>query len=511
MERVFKHGSIIFLLTILLSGLTGAGDQSVKYKPTKKSLNQHEVPKWFDDAKFGIFIHWSLSSVPAYAYVSDKKIWEIAKEGGHAAQLKYNPYAEWYLNTMQIEGSPTQKYHKDTYGEDFTYFDFAPIFNQEVKKWDPDMWASTFKDAGARYVVLVTKHHDGFLLWPSDKQNPNKQNYFSKRDLVGELTKSVKAEGMKMGFYYSGALDWTFQTVPISDSASFLTNGAVTKEYAEYVDFHYRELIDNYQPSILWNDIGYPPDGDCFSIMAYFYNKTPDGIVNDRWMKFPKYGRKAMMSWPIRNIINWSGNRLMKIEGISQPKPPHYDYVTPEYASFHEIKEGKWESTRGIGNSFGYNKMETGEQYLKSPEAIRMLIDVVSKNGNLLLNVGPRPDGSIPKKQIECISGMGKWLSVNGEAIYSTRPWVRAEAKTTSGIDVRFTKKGDKLFVILLDTPKESSIEIPGLTAKPGTLISLINPNADISWSQKGDSLEITLPEELPESPAHVLTFSMLP
>lgn len=482
----------------------------IKYEPTKKSLNQHEVPDWFHDAKFGIFVHWSLSSVPAFAPVSDKHIWEIAA-GKIQNQLKLNPYAEWYLNTMKIEGSPTQEYHRKNYGEDFSYFDFAPIFKEEVKKWDPEEWARIFKEAGAGYVVLVTKHHDGFLLWPSKKQNPFHEEYYSERDLVGELTRAVKNEGMRMGFYYSGGLDWTFQTEPLVDPASYLTNGPATKEYADYVEFHFRELMEKYDPDILWNDICYPPDGDYFKIMADFYNHKPDGVVNDRWSKLPKRGRKAMNSWPLRNIINWAGNLLMTSEGLSSPPPPHADFTTPEYASHDKITQKKWESTRGIGHSYGYNKMETNEQYLKSDEATRMLVDIVSKNGNLLLNVGPRPDGSIADEQLDCIRGMGQWLSVNGDAIYGTRPWVTAEGKTTNGVEIRYTQKNGRLYAILMDTPAPGPVEIIGLKAKPGTVISMLGLGPEISWSQKGNNLEIKLADELPDSPAHVLVLSELP
>jgi len=484
------------VLIVLPMVLFSAGGGDALYEPNKRSLNKHPVPEWFDDAKFGIFIHWSLSSVPAFAPVSDKKIWEISAEGGVGAQLKYNPYAEWYLNTMRIEGSPTQEYHRETYGDDFSYFDFAPMFTEQVKKWDPGEWAGLFKEAGARYVVLVTKHHDGFLLWPSEMENPFHEEYYSGRDLVGELTSAVKSEGMRMGFYYSGGLDWTFQTVPISDAASYLTNGPATDEYADYVEFHFRELMDRYQPDILWNDICYPPDGDYFEIVADFYNDNPDGVVNDRWARYPKAGRKAMMSRPLRDIINWAGDLLMTSDGLSSPLPPHADFTTPEYASYSEIKKKKWESTRGIGNSFGYNRMETEEHYLKSDEAVRMLVDIVSKNGNLLLNVGPRPDGSIPDGQVKCILGMGRWLATNGEAIYGGRPWVTAEGKTECGVQIRFTEKDDALYAILMDTPDERRIEIIGIKAAPDTEIRMLGNDSILSWSQNQKNLEIELPEK---------------
>ncbi|MFX1457490.1 MAG: alpha-L-fucosidase, partial [Promethearchaeota archaeon] len=179
----------------------------MKFEATQESIKKHEVPEWFHDAKFGIFIHWSLSSVPAFAITGIDLVDSMKK--GIEEHFKNNPYAEWYLNSLRISGSPTQIYHEKTYGTDFSYSDFVPIFNEEIKKWDPDEMAELFNKAGAKYVVLVTKHHDGFLLWPSDYSNPKKENYHASRDIVGELTAAVKKRGMKMGFYYSGALDWS--------------------------------------------------------------------------------------------------------------------------------------------------------------------------------------------------------------------------------------------------------------------------------------------------------------
>ena len=136
----------------------------MSFEPIKSSIRKHKLPDWFNDAKFGIFIHWGLFSVPAFA--AKELIFGEAAKVGEEYYFKNNPYAEWYLNTLRITGSPTQDYHAREYGKDFSYDNFVPIFNDELEKWDPLEWAELFKSAGARYVVLVTKHHDGFLLWP---------------------------------------------------------------------------------------------------------------------------------------------------------------------------------------------------------------------------------------------------------------------------------------------------------------------------------------------------------
>ncbi|NVM55222.1 MAG: alpha-L-fucosidase [Candidatus Helarchaeota archaeon] len=483
----------------------------MSFTPNYKSLRKHEVPTWFHAAKFGIFIHWSLSSVPAFAVADKGDIKELIKKEGFKGHFKNNPYAEWYLNTLRIEGSPTQEYHKITYGEKFSYDDIVPIFNEAIKKWDPHGWAELFKRAGARYVVLVTKHHDGFLLWPSKYANPHKENYFASRDIVGELTSAVTSKGMKMGFYYSGALDWTFNENPIKDMVSFVTNGSLDPEYAEYVDKHWYELIDSYSPIILWNDIGYPPAGKDMELMAYFYNKTPDGVVNDRWTKLGKLVRNALKLWPVKKIVGWIAKRVITKGGGTGLKPSHYDFRTPEYAHFRKIKKFKWECTRGIGNSFGYNKMEPESNYLTLEELVHMFVDIVSKNGNLLLNVGPTADGTIPEIQKNLILNFGKWLEINGEGIYGTRPWIRAESKTLDGLEVRYTQKNEVLYAFLLGKPTESPVVIESLNVEANTEIDLLGYSQGLKWQNDGENLSISITDELRDAPAYTLKLNPKP
>ena len=448
----------------------------MKYEPNKESITKHEVPEWFHDAKLGIFIHWGLFSVPAFAETG-LDLNESEKRGVEE-HFKNNPYAEWYLNTLRIPGSPTQKYHRETYGEDFSYDDFVPLFNEELKKWNPDEMAETFKKAGAKYVVLVTKHHDGFLLWPSKVPNPNKENYCASRDIVGELSDAVRKKGMKMGHYYSGVLDWSFTPEPIITPKDFLT-GSTSPEYTEYVNKHWYELIDKYETMILWNDIGYPPT-NIYEIFAYFYNKRPDGLINDRW----------------------------RIYGSSSIKRIPSDFITPEYHLYKRIKKLKWETCRGIGNSFGYNKFESEKDYLSPEELIRMFVDIVSKNGNLLLNVGPMADGTIPELQVKCLLGLGKWLEVNGETIFGTRPWKKPQSKTFDGIEVRYTQKDNALYAIILDTPKNKEITIQSLSIEENSNIQLIGQNKDLKWTQIEEDLKIELLDALEEAPAHSFKIS---
>ena len=212
----------------------------------------------------------------------------------------------------------------------------------------------------------------------------------------------------------------------------------------------------------------------------YFYNKHPEGIINDRWIQYHE-------------------------SEFEHPKVRHRDFATPEYRRMEDITELKWESTRGIGYSFGYNKMETEKDYLKPDELIRMFIDIVSKNGNLLLNVGPMADGTIPELQKLAILGLGKWLEINGEGIYGTRPWKRAEGKTSDDIDLRFTQKDDILYIHLLEKPMGSNLTLLSIELMESEKIQLLGHSGDLSWNQDGEDLKISLPDSLFDSATYVL------
>ena len=482
-----------------------------KFQATLKSVKKHKVPDWFHDAKFGIFIHWGLYSIPAFAPSNKGENLKILAKEGWTAYYAHNPYAEWYLNSMKITDSPTQKYHFKSYGKDFSYEDFAPIFNEAIQDWDPEEWADLFKQMGAKYVVLVTKHLDGFLMWPSKYSNPKKKTYCANRDIVGELTKAVRERGMKMGLYYSSGLDSTFVNLEIKDVVDEFGKAPNSPEYIEMIDSHWKELIDVYKPSILWNDIGYPKDANLYELFAYYYNKVPDGVVNDRWMQVSNILRRLATTKIGRIIICWYVKRMFLTKGIVSPTPPHCDFTTPEYSSYSKIVDKKWETTRGLGTSFGLNRSEKAENYLTVEELVRLFVDVVSKNGNLLLNLGSEANGTIPEVQKIRVLGLGKWLETNGQAVFGTRRWIRAEGKTTEGIEIRFTQKANKLFVFLLDTPKGSAITINSLKLLKKSKVKWLGCDGLIDWIQKGDDLTINVPKTLSKSPVYTLTITPKP
>ena len=438
----------------------------VRYEPTLESLDQHPLPAWYADAKLGIFIHWGLYSVPGWAPLSHPE-----HDFGNVDYIKNNPYAEWYLNVMRIDGSPTQAYHREHYGANFDYYNFAVTFDKEIQKWNPDAMAKIFEDAGARYVVLTSKHHDGFTLWPSSTPNPTlpADRQHATRDLVGELAAAVRKDGMRMGLYYSGGYDWTFVPGPIRVKEDYQRVKPQSAAYGKYVDAQMSELITRYHPALLWNDIDYPKSGHPLEIMAEYYNTVPDGVIDDRF-------------------------------GVK-----HSDFKSPEYQTLNKISPAKWEECRGLGRSFGYNRAEGEAETIAPDELIYLLVDIVSKNGNLLLDVGPEADGTIPPVQMERLQALGAWLKQNGEAIYGTHPWKRAEGESTEGIRVRFTQTGSAVYATLMGQPKTSSVTLKSVAPKAGTQIFLLGSAEPLQWSQQGADVRISLPGSLPGQYAYVL------
>jgi alpha-L-fucosidase len=458
----------IFAGLLMTAGSVCTAQGQSTYEPTLASLDSHPLPQWYAGAKLGIFIHWGLYSVPGWAPLSHP-----SHDFSSNEYIMNNPYAEWYLNVMRIPGSPTQAYNAEHYGANFSYYDFASVFNRESKKWNPDEWAKVFHDAGARYVVLTSKHHEGFTLWPSTTVNPNpsipQNERHAERDIVGELTTAVRKQGLKMGLYYSGGYDWTFNSGPIETAADYETVKPESQAYGDYAFSQIHELIDRYHPSVLWNDIDWPKTGRPMQVEADYYNAVPDGVIDDRL-------------------------------GIK-----HADFISPEYQKLDKIEAKKWEECRGLGRSFGYNRAEGEAETIAPADLIALLVDIVSKNGNLLLDVGPEDDGTIPPVQMERLKALGAWLQQNGEAIYDTVPWERADGKTTEGDDLRFTRKGSDLYVTILGTPKGQTATIEDLPAHSGIQVTMLGDGKPLDAKTTSSGLQVTLPGHLPGSYAYVL------
>ncbi|MCR5550080.1 MAG: alpha-L-fucosidase [Bacteroidales bacterium] len=358
----------VTIIVLLLAGYTMRAPAQVL--PTWEFLNQRGYPQWFQDAKLGIFIHWGLYSVPAYA----------SKEG----------YGEWfYRGLMQkdVERMRIMSYYADT---------TKPVFDQykELTKywyaelWNPDEWAALFQYAGAKYVVLVTKHHDGYCLWDSQYQ-PEWNSVVSgpRRNIVEELTTAVRDEGLRMGFYYS-LPEWTNpRHIWMVDSDN---------EISDYVDNYmvpqFKELVTRYKPDLIFSDGDWNNTAEQLrsqELISWYYNTVgKNAIVNNRWGNGTKHG-----------------------------------FLTPEYSAGIANTEVPWAECRGLGRSFGLNRNEDLDNYLTDQELIQHFVELVAHGGGLTLNVGPYADGTIPLIQQERLRSLGKWLKINGEAIYGTRPY----------------------------------------------------------------------------------------
>ena len=437
---------ILFILA-LFTAIQVVGQ---KYQPTWESIDSRPVPQWFEDAKFGIFIHWGVYSVPAWAPAN-------ADIGVYA---KYSEWYWWRINDNSTAGKLFREYHNNMYGENFMYQDFAPKF--KAQHFDPDHWADMFKQAGARYVVLTSKHHEGFTLWPSQQSwNWNSVDIGPHRDLCGELSKSVKDAGLRMGFYYS-LYEWY--------------NPLYRNNLPKYVDDHMipqmKDLVTRYEPDVFWTDGEWDHPSEKWKstdFLAWLYNESPVKervVVNDRWGK--------------------------------ETRGKHGGFFTTEYDLMHDQKgvgdvDRPWEECRGIGTSFGYNQIEDVNNYMTSDALIDLLVEKVAGGGNLLLDVGPTSDGRIPVIQQQRLQDMGSWLDVNGEAIYGSRKW---EGAVNNKIDnVFFTKKGTDLYVICTEFP-EKPIMVRGI--KKAGDVSMLGFKGKVNFKRSGNNLTIDIPAITP-------------
>ncbi|MFE5036207.1 alpha-L-fucosidase [Streptomyces sp. NPDC056683] len=436
------------------------------YRSTETSLAGHRAPYWFNDAKFGIFIHWGVYSVPAWAPVGVQ-------------------YAEWYWDQMQDPNNPTYAYHRDTYGADFAYDDFIPRFTAE--KFDPRAWVELFRDAGAQYHVLTSKHHEGFALWDTKVSDRNAVKLGPKRDLVKELFEASRryTPELHRGLYFSMP-EWFNPDSPWMGHAPrnpYTLDPLPYTGYTSGKDFvrdyqapQMLELIHGYDPEIIWCDIG--GANDSVDVLAEYFNhaknraRPVDVSVNDR-------------------------------SGIG-----FHDFTTPEYTTYADTVVAKWEASRGLDpRSYGYNRQTPDDAYMTTEEVVHSLVDIVSKNGNFLLDIGPRADGTIPEIMQTRLRETGAWLAVNGEAIHGTTYWSRMPQL---GDDLRFTVRPDEAFYIhsLTRPGTRLTVEAP-VPVRPGDKVTMLGHGRPLTWTLSNGALVIDVPEAARRAGQHVWVFKI--
>jgi len=459
------------------------------FRASWESLETYTVPEWYQNAKFGIFIHWGVYSVPAFDN-------------------------EWYPRNMYLEDNPVFKHHVATYGpqSQFGYKDFIPRFKAE--KFDANDWADLFRKAGAKYVVPVAEHHDGFPMydcsfteWSAAKMGP-------KRDIVGELAAAVRKRGLHFGASSHRAEHWWFfngGTTFDSDVKDPRYAGLYgpaqpdkTQPDKAYLDdwlARTAEIVEKYQPEVLWFDwwIEQPAFQPYLQrLAAYYYNRGA------------QWKRGVAINYKLKTF--------------------------PERAAVLDIERGKldtmrplfWQTDTSVSvKSWGYIE---NDQFRTPGSLVGDLVDIVSKNGCLLLNVGPKSDGTIPVEVEKTLLEIGQWLAVNGEAIYGTRTWKvygegptqvvggsfkDTESKPFTGEDIRFTSKGDTLYAIALAWPENGRLTIKSLAADLSLTkqeiktVQLLGSKAKLKWTRSADGLTVELPAQKPCE--HAFAFKILP
>jgi len=460
-----------------------------KYEPDWNSLDQRPAPQWFQDVKFGIFIHWGVYSVPGWCTVGN--------------------YSEWYLNGLNTNDTARINYHEKRFGNK-SYYELADGFQAELYR--PEDWASLIEKSGAGYVVLTSKHHDGFALWPSPESSKawgfpwNSKERGPGRDLLGELFAALRKTDVKPGLYYS-LYEWGNPWWQ-SDKKKYIN---------EYMMPQMKELVNKYEPAVLWTDGEWDlssREWGSRQFLAWLYNESPvkkEVIVNDRWGNDTRFR--------------------------------HGGVFTPEYQPNLSFDDHYWEESRGIGYSYGYNRGENAWDYASSKSLIISLIDKVSRGGNFLLDIGPDEHGLIPPLMQERLLDIGNWLGINGESIYHTSKWKKSEQwsegnrnytpETVAGswkmphdyilkmtvdpdpgyavkeLFFTYNPSANNLYVLFARYPDNKKIILKDIVLPRDTRVTFLATGQDLTYKINGGNTEIILGEYNPNKILYPSAFAI--
>lgn len=424
-----------------------------RYEPTWNSLDARPLPSWYDDAKFGIFIHWGVFSVPSFG-------------------------SEWFWNNWKEEtGTKYHDFMKQRYPPNFTYQDFARDFTAEF--FNASQWSEMFEASGAKYIVLTSKHHEGYTLWPSKYSfSWNSMDVGPQRDLIGELEAAIRSStNLRFGLYHS-LYEW-YNPLYLADKQNNFTTDTFV---AHKIIPEMHELIEKYKPEVIWSDGDWEATDSYWKskeFLSWLYNESPVKetiVVNDRW---------------------------------GQNIPCHHGdfYTCSDRYNPGVLLPHKWENCMTIDKkSWGFRRNAALSEYLTLEELVKELVTTVSCGGNLLMNVGPTKDGIISPIFEERLRGIGNWLKVNGEAIYNSKPWKVQNDTLTEHVWYTQSKDETKLYASFLKWPKENILYLGSLKVQDNMHISLLGSSQQLNWKQSPSKLVVQLPESAHKGePAWVL------
>ena len=491
MKMLFLASILSSLLLLQANGQnTNLPIKNGPFEPTDSSLKQYQCPEWFRDAKFGIWAHWGPQAVPC--------------EG------------DWYARKMYIEGDPDYKYHLEHYGHPskFGYKDIIPLWKAE--KWDPEKLMKLYKKAGARYFVSMGSHHDNFFLWDSKIHKWNSVNMGPKKDVVGLWQKAAEKEGLKFGVseHLAASYNW-FQTAHSADKQGPFAGVPYDGANPEYQDLYHTKADSSNIREWLTNNPEWQKEwfDDVKELVEQYH---PDLLYSDSKLPFGQTGRSMLANYYNENVKD---NTRVNVVYTCKEESNGKWVQDVERGVLNGISPYPWQTDTSIGDWF----YRTGQKYKSADEIAQLLTDIVSKNGNLLINVVQTPEGDLEPDVLSIVKNIGVWIAANGEGIYGTRPWkIYGEGPSTlkenqkkgsfgglsdtyvyKSSDIRFTTKANIVYAFCMDKP-QGDIRIISLgknsrlNDKEIASVRMLGSKEKIYWKQQDDALVITKAAKLP-------------